>query len=305
MGVKFTLHSISVTVIIEQRILINVFRVFEVTILKRLLLAILITTLVSSDALSAELKTGVILNRRYNFTLARKELDYTLYIPKSYDNTKKYPLIVALHGLRSNPQQIIRYPNLQRLAEKHNYIVVAPMGYNDRGWYGSFGWRVGGSLPENLGELSEKDVLNVLAITRAELKIDERRVYLYGHSMGGGGSLHLAAKYPDQFAAVAVAAPAYYKPATTLKAIAQTPVFIVQGELDLLVRVAVTRRLVKSAKTVGLKVTYQEVAGGSHLEVAWDTLPKIFEFYNLHSRKQPAPAVPNAQPITKKPAVER
>ncbi|MBT4694771.1 MAG: alpha/beta fold hydrolase [Planctomycetaceae bacterium] len=273
--------------------------------MKRLVLSILIASLVCSDALASELKTGVILNRRYNFTLARKELEYTLYIPKSYDNTKEYPLVVALHGLLSNPKQIIRYPNLQRLAEKHNYIVVAPMGYNDRGWYGSFGWRVGGSIPANLGELSEKDVLNVLAITRAELKIDERRVYLYGHSMGGGGSLHIAAKYPDQFAAVAVAAPAYYKPAATLKAIAQTPVFIVQGELDLLVRAAVTQRLVKSAKMIGLKVTYQEVAGGSHLEVAWNTLPKIFEFYNLHSRKQPAPAVPNAQPITKKNTIDR
>jgi poly(3-hydroxybutyrate) depolymerase len=299
------LHSISVTVIIEQRLLINVFRFSEVTILKRLVLTILIATLISTDALASEIKTGVILNRRYKFTLARKELEYTLYIPKSYDNTKKYPLVVTLHGLLSNPKQIIRYPNLQQLAEKHNYIIVAPMGYNDRGWYGSFGWRVGGSIPENLGELSEKDVLNVLAITRAELKIDARRVYLYGHSMGGGGSLHLAAKYPDQFAAVAVAAPAYYKKAATLKPISQTPLFIVQGELDLLVRATATRTLVKNAKAAGLKVSYHEVAGGSHLEVAWDSLPKIFDFYNLHRRKQAAPAVPNAQPVMKKPAVER
>lgn len=299
------MYTISLIVNITQQFIINTFRLSEVNILKRLGLAILIVALVSSEMMAVELKTGVILNRRYTFTLARKELEYTLYIPKSYDNTKKYPLVVTLHGLLSNPKQIIRYPNLQQLAEKYNYIVVAPMGYNDRGWYGSFGWRVGGSIPPNLGELSEKDVLNVLAITRAELKIDERRIYLYGHSMGGGGSLHLAAKYPDQFAAVAVAAPAYYKSAATLKAIAQTPVFIVQGELDLLVRAAVTRRLVKGAESVGLKVTYQEVAGGSHLEVAWDALPKIFEFYNLHRRKQAAPAVPNAQSVMKKVEVER
>jgi poly(3-hydroxybutyrate) depolymerase len=273
--------------------------------LKRLVLAILIATLIFCDAVASELETGVILNRRYNFMLAGKDLEYTLYIPKSYDNTKEYPLVVALHGLLSNPKQVIRYPNLQRLAEKHNYVIVAPMGYNDRGWYGSFGWRIGGSIPENLGELSEKDVLNVLALTRAELKIDPRRIYLYGHSMGGGGSLHLAAKYPDQFAAVAVVAPAYFKPASNLKPISQTPVFVVQGELDFLVRTAATRTLVKNAKAIGLKVTYLEITGGSHLEVAWNTLPKIFDFYNLHRRKQPAPAVPNAQAVTKKPAVER
>ena len=53
--------------------------------------------------------------------------------------------------------------------------------------------------------------------------------------------MHLSAKYPDQFAAVA--APAYYKKAATLKPISQTPVFIVQSELDLLVRDTVTRPL--------------------------------------------------------------
>lgn len=285
--------------------MIPIYNFSKVAILKRLLLAILIASLVFSDAVASELRTGVVLNRRYNFTLARKELEYTLYIPKSYDNTKEYPLVVALHGLLSNPRQIIRYPNLQRLAEKHNYVIVAPMGYNDRGWYGSFGWRIGGSIPENLGELSEKDVLNVLALTRAELKIDPRRIFLYGHSMGGGGSLHLAAKYPDQFAAVAVVAPAYYKPASSLKKISQTPLFVVQGELDFLVRTRATRTLVKNATAVGLKVTYLEIAGGSHLEVAWNTLPKIFEFYDLHRRKQPAPAVPNSQPVIKKNLLER
>ena len=285
--------------------MIPIYNFSKVAILKRLLLAILIASLVFSDAVASELKSGVVLNRRYNFTLARKELEYTLYIPKSYDNTKEYPLVVALHGLLSNPRQIIRYPNLQRLAEKHNYVIVAPMGYNDRGWYGSFGWRIGGSIPENLGELSEKDVLNVLALTRAELKIDPRRIFLYGHSMGGGGSLHLAAKYPDQFAAVAVVAPAYYKPASNLKKISQTPLFVVQGELDFLVRTRATRTLVKNATAVGLKVTYLEIAGGSHLEVAWNTLPKIFEFYDLHRRKQPAPAVPNSQPVIKKNLLER
>src|SRR5262245_10964765 len=46
------------------------------------------------------------------------------------------PLMIALHGLTSNPQQIMRYPGLTDLAEKNGYIVAAPYGYNDRGWYG-------------------------------------------------------------------------------------------------------------------------------------------------------------------------
>jgi hypothetical protein len=48
------------------------------------------------------------------------------------------------------------------------------------------------STPENLGELSKKDVMNVLALVRKDFTIDEKRIHLMGHSMGGGGTWHLA-----------------------------------------------------------------------------------------------------------------
>ncbi len=63
-------------------------------------------------------------------------MEYALFVPSSYAKEKKTPLLVALHGLGGNPQQIIRSRGLTDLAEKHGYIVVAPMGYNSSGWYG-------------------------------------------------------------------------------------------------------------------------------------------------------------------------
>src|SRR5882724_9986168 len=74
--------------------------------------------------------------RTYDFKDAGKDMEYALFVPSTYDKTKKSPLIVALHGLGSNPQQIMRYRGLTDLAEKNGYIVVAPMGYNSGGWYG-------------------------------------------------------------------------------------------------------------------------------------------------------------------------
>ncbi|MCK4293462.1 MAG: hypothetical protein KAY65_09720 [Planctomycetes bacterium] len=107
--------------------------------------------------------------RTYDFKEASKDMEYALFVPSKYDKAKKWPLVVALHGLGSNPQQIIRYPGLTQQAEKHGYLVVAPMGYNSRRWYGSLGkrgarWRRGD--PENLGELSEKDWLVPASRTR-------------------------------------------------------------------------------------------------------------------------------------------
>jgi len=156
--------------------------------------------------------------KSYRFEEAGKDMEYAQFVPSSYDRSKKAPLVIALHGLGSNPQQIIRYPGLTDLAEKHGYIVVAPMGYNSRGWYGQR-IRIGvlPNDPENLHELSEKDVMNVLDLARKEFEIDPHRIYLMGHSMGGGGTFHLAMQNPNLFAALGPIAPAICRPVTDLE----------------------------------------------------------------------------------------
>ncbi len=46
------------------------------------------------------------------------------------------------------------------------------------------------------------DALEVLELARKKLSIDENRVYLTGHSMGGHGTYHIGALFPDRFAAI-------------------------------------------------------------------------------------------------------
>ena len=52
--------------------------------------------------------------------------------------------------------------------------------------------------------------MNVLDIVRKEFNVDENRTYLFGHSMGGAGTYHLAVKYPEKWAAIGVQAPAAF-----------------------------------------------------------------------------------------------
>ena len=244
------------------------------------------------------LKTGTILKRTYEFKQARKAMEYCLYVPKAYDKSKAWPLMVALHGLYSSPWRILNYPGLTKQAEKHGFIVVAPMGYNTRGWYGSRGWTMRRSSPKDLGELSEKDVMNVLAITRRELNIDNRRIYLMGHSMGGGGTWHLGIKYPSLWAGLAPIAPAIYRSPDALARIKAMPVILVQGDADRLVPVAMARRWAAKMKQLKMDYSYIEVAGGGHVRIAFDNLPKIFEFLSRRKRKVPAKPVAPA-PATK------
>ena len=104
------------------------------------------------------------------------------------------------------------------------------MGYNISGWYGSPAFAGGGrgrgngapgaagpaggpppgraglapaNQAANLRELSEKDTMNVIAMARKEFNVDDKRIYIMGHSMGGAGALFPGSKYTGMFAAVA------------------------------------------------------------------------------------------------------
>jgi pimeloyl-ACP methyl ester carboxylesterase len=45
-------------------------------------------------------------------------------------------------------------------------------------------------------------------MVRKEFNVDENRMYLMGHFMGGAGTCYLASKYPDLWAAIGPIAPA-------------------------------------------------------------------------------------------------
>ena len=62
--------------------------------------------------------------------------------------------------------------------------------------------------PPNLRELSEKDTMNVLEMVRKEYNIDENRIFLMGHSMGGGIVLYIALNEPERVNTAVVIDPA-------------------------------------------------------------------------------------------------
>jgi dipeptidyl aminopeptidase/acylaminoacyl peptidase len=134
------------------------------------------------------------------------------------------------------------------------------------------------SLPANFRELSEKDVMHVVEIVRKEFNVDPNRIYLWGHSMGGGGNYRLAAKYPDIWAGVAVAGPGPAATVDQLEQFKRTPVLVLQGNADQTVAPARTRDSVSKMKQLGMQYVYVEIEGGDHtlfLSKNRDTLSKI------------------------------
>ena len=142
----------------------------------------------------------------------------------------------------------------------------------------------GQDAPKNLAELSEKDVMNVLDLVRKEFSIDEKRIYLMGHSMGGAGTWHLGTKYPDLWAGLAPIAPAAFGPPTGLDKLKNIPVILVQGDKDTLVKPEGTRRWAEKMKELNLTHEYVEIEGAGHGDVISKGMPKIFEFFEKRKR---------------------
>ena len=233
--------------------------------------------------------------RTYTFEATGVEVPYAIFVPSTYDATREWPLIVGLHGLGRPYDWLMSYDGYVDMAERDGYILVTPKGYHPRAWYGSRGPGVPrmradddvGALPDNLGALAEQDVMNVLAIVREQYNVDADRIYLWGHSMGGAGTYHLAARYPDVWAALGVAAPAPSVSPDQLREFRHIPIIALQGDEDRLV--VPMRRWVAMMETLGMEHVYIEIAGGDHsrfINSDADTLSKLFSFFNIVQKNQ-------------------
>ena len=104
------------------------------------------------------------------------------------ENLKNKPaLFLSLHGAG-----VEAINQAQSYGHKNWGYVVSP---TNRRPYG-YNW-------ENWGRI---DALEVLDIAKNRFNIDENKVYLTGHSMGGHGTWHLGINYPDKFGAIAPSA---------------------------------------------------------------------------------------------------
>ena len=206
-------------------------------------------------------------------------MPYRIYVPADYPSRGQYPLVVALHGLGGNEDSMFGdFYGMTPLAETHGYILVAPMGFRNDGGYGGYGQQ---PVSRN-ARLSELDVLEVLKRTRSQYAIDAQRIYLMGHSMGAIGTWRLAARHPDIWAGLGPIAG--FGDPSTAATIQHIPQIVVHGDADRTVPVMGSRVMVEALRKLEAEVTYIEVPGGGHSDIAPSNMAQIFEFFNTHRR---------------------
>jgi len=123
---------------------------------------------------------------------------YLVYTPGSYATQpqKAFPVVFNFHGGGMSMAEQMLYTQMNRAADRHQFIVVYPLGIK-QDWNVGFGM----SYLEGTDDIGFTEAL--LAKLKQDYRVDSQRVYATGLSRGGFFSLRIAAELPQLFAAVA------------------------------------------------------------------------------------------------------
>ena len=163
------------------------------------------------------------------------KLEYLLSLPAGYEKARQpWPLVLFLHGAGESGTDLAKVkshgpPKLVETKGPFPFILVSPQSPG-RGWN-----------PEVLNALVDSVI--------KQYRVDKRRVYVTGLSMGGYGTWALAAAYPEKFAALAPICGGG-NPADADK-LAKLPIWVFHGAKDTTVPFKRSEEMVEALKAAG------------------------------------------------------
>ena len=128
-----------------------------------------------------------------------------LHVPSSYDAATPAPLVVLLHGYTSSGAGQDTYMQVSALKDAYGFILVAPDGTREAGGNRPRFWNASATCCNfSASEVDDVAYLaGLIAAIKADYAIDDKRVYLFGHSNGGFMSYRMAYEHPGAIAAIA------------------------------------------------------------------------------------------------------
>lgn len=133
-----------------------------------------------------------------------------IYVPSSYDPETPTPLIMLLHGYGATGQIQEDYMQFAPIADEFGFIYLHPDGLTDL--LGNQYWNATDACcdafdanPDDSGYLRA-----LIEEIRSQLNVDDRRVYIGGHSNGGFMAYRMACDHSDIVAAAVSLAGATY-----------------------------------------------------------------------------------------------
>lgn len=224
--------------------------------------------------------------QRKTFVDGSRSLLYRVMYPKNFNPKKKYPLVVFLHGSgergNDNAKQLKNGGQwlVDNLYEKHPAIVIAPQCPESDYWAHVKRVVLPKGSPMYLDFTFYKDsvateslslVMGLIREYEKTTKIDNKREYVCGLSMGGMGTYELLARQPKKFAAAFIICGA-----VNLDWFAEhnkkTPLWLFHGAVDQVVNVNYAREAYQRLNDGKREIKYTEYPGVNH-----DSWNKVFQ----------------------------
>jgi predicted peptidase len=214
--------------------------------------------------------------QKEKFTHNGDSLLYRIQYPLKNYATKKYPLVIVLHGSgeRGNDNQAQLKWGGDLFANKANRekfpaIVVFPQCPADDSW-GRVGARRDADSSTRFTFLSGEPigkpldlVMKLIDSLVATGRVDTKRIYIGGLSMGGFGTFEALWRRPKFFAAAFPICGG--GDVTKVDGYARKfPIHVFHGAIDPVVGVNYSRNMVAALKEAGAKVQYTEYPGVGH-----------------------------------------
>lgn len=179
---------------------------------------------------------------------------YLLYLPDAYhSSTCRWPLMLFLHGAgeRGNDLGKVAVHGPPKLVssggQNFPFVIVSPLCPEGDWW-------------THRSQVAALDKL--LVELQSRYRIDRRRIYVTGLSMGGFGAWSLAMAFPRRFAAI-VPICGGGDPAAAAR-IAHVPAWVFHGAKDEAVPIKLSREMVRALRKAGGKPKFTEYPEAGH-----------------------------------------
>jgi polyhydroxybutyrate depolymerase len=164
-----------------------------------LLLTILITLISCNKDDNPTAPTDKVSEQKaVNLTVDGITRSFIVYLPTSYNNAGKMPMIFAIHGGSGTPEGMINIANFKTIADRDKVVLVYPAGIQNN-------WNDGRPTTPNQLGINDVNFFNQMCdymITNNS--VDGTKIYATGISNGGFMSSRLGCELSNRIAAIAV-----------------------------------------------------------------------------------------------------